>query len=214
MRELHHDGWSGPLLTALGQALSVLAAPPVAARPNPAARLPDALADREEVRHAAGLMRINHAGEVCAQALYHGHAAAARQPATRAQMQQAAAEEADHLAWCAQRLAELGASPSRLNPLWYAGAYALGLASARMGDAYALGFVAETERQVESHLHDHLERLPESDQRSRAIVAQMRADEAAHGLAAQRAGGVPLPWPVPQLMRRAANVLRAIAYRF
>lgn len=213
MRDLHNDGVLGGLLKAAGQALVVLAAPTQPTRPSPAGRLKDTVEDPAQTAAVAGMMRINHAGEVCAQALYFGHAAAARTEKVRADMLQAADEEADHLAWCAQRLDELGARPSLLNPLWYAGAYTLGVVSARFGDPIALGFVAETERQVESHLTDHLQRLPADDARSRAIVEQMRSDEIAHGQAALRAGGRPLPWPVPQLMRRAADVLRAIAYR-
>lgn len=201
------------LLTQLDRAVRVLAAPPQAARPNPAAGLAEGVRDPSHSRHAAGLMRINHAGEVCAQALYFGHAEASRSPRVKAQMLQAAAEEGDHLAWCQQRLDQLEARPSLLNPLWYAGAYALGFVSAKLGDAYALGFVAETEKQVEAHLNDHLEQLPAEDQRSRAIVAQMRQEEIDHGQAALRAGGRALPWPLPNLMRQAANLLRTIAYR-
>jgi ubiquinone biosynthesis monooxygenase Coq7 len=169
--------------------------------------------DEAERRHAAGLMRINHAGEVCAQALYLGQAAMARDEATRAHLLAAAQDEADHLSWCERRLDELGSAPSALNPLWYAGSYALGAATAAIGDRISLGFVVETERQVEAHLADHLERLPEGDARSRAVVEQMQADEARHGAEARHAGGVDLPQPVPRLMAFAADLMKWAAYR-
>jgi ubiquinone biosynthesis monooxygenase Coq7 len=163
-------------------------------------------------RHAAGLMRVNHVGEVCAQALYQAQALTGRNAQTRAQMRRAAREEIDHLAWTEQRLAELGDRASLLNPLWYGGAFAIGLAAGRLGDATSLGFVVETERQVEQHLASHLEKLPVADAASRAIVAQMQADEAAHALAAQRAGGIELPAPVRGAMRLAAKVMTTTAY--
>jgi ubiquinone biosynthesis monooxygenase Coq7 len=163
-------------------------------------------------RHAAGLMRVNHVGEVCAQALYQAQALTGRNAETRAQMRRAAREEIDHLAWTEQRLAELGDRASLLNPLWYGGAFAIGLAAGRLGDPTSLGFVVETERQVEQHLASHLEKLPAADAASRAIVAQMQADEAAHALAAQRAGGIELPAPVRGAMRLAAKVMTTTAY--
>ena len=184
-----------------------------ARRPLPGAELPDPPLDPEQRRHAAGLMRVNHAGEVCAQALYLGQAAVAGDAATRARLLQSAREEGDHLAWCGARLAELGSRPSLLNPLWYAGSHAIGRLAGLAGDGYNLGFVVETERQVEAHLGTHLERLPAPDQRSRAIVRQMQADEAAHGQAAQAAGARELPAPVPTLMRAAAAVMKFLAYR-
>lgn len=184
-----------------------------AARPNPAGGVEDAELDERERRHAAGLMRINHAGEVAAQALYQGHAALARNPEIASHMLEAADEERDHLEWCAERLGELGGEPSRLNALWYAGAFAIGAASSVLGDRWSLGFVAETERQVAEHLRDHLERLPAEDRRSRAIVDRMRAEEAAHGAEAERQGAVPLPPPVRRLMRAAAGVMKRAAYR-
>src|SRR6185437_576885 len=150
--------------------------------------------------HAAGLMRVNHTGEVCAQALYDGQAALARDDATRAHLHAAAVEETDHLAWCAQRLRELDDRPSWLNPLWYAGSFAIGALAAAIGDRWSLGFVVETERQVEAHLHEHLRRLPESDARSRAILQTMQAEEARHASNAQARGGAELPRPIPQLM--------------
>jgi 3-demethoxyubiquinol 3-hydroxylase len=166
-----------------------------------------------EEKHAAGLMRIDHAGEVAAQALYFGHAAAVSQPSTRAMMLHAAGEEADHLAWCTQRLTALHARPSVFGPLWYGGAYAMGYVSALFGDQIALGFVAETERQVEAHLKSHEQALPAADHASLSVIAAMRADEAAHGLAAKNAGAKPLPWPVPELMAKTADVMRFVAYR-
>jgi 3-demethoxyubiquinol 3-hydroxylase len=186
---------------------------PGAARPNPAGDLEPALLDDAERRHAAGLMRINHAGEVCAQALYYGQAAVADDPTTRRALLGAAAEEGDHLAWCGERLAELGSRPSVLNPFWYAGSYAIGLLAGLRGDGYNLGFVVETERQVEAHLGEHLQSLPAADQRSRRIVRQMQADEAAHGAAAKEAGARELPPPVPQVMRAASRVMKVLAYR-
>lgn len=212
MRQTDHGLWSS-LLRECDRALRVLAAPTKATVPSPARSLADPLDDPQQRRHAAGLMRINHAGEVCAQALYFGHAAASRSPQVRAHLLHAAAEEGDHLAWCELRLRDLDARASVLNPAWYAGAWVMGYASARFGDRWGLGFVVETERQVEAHLHEHLRVLPEQDLRSRAVVAQMRDDEQRHGQEALKAGGHPLPWPIPQLMQRAANVLRAIAYR-
>jgi ubiquinone biosynthesis monooxygenase Coq7 len=163
-------------------------------------------------RHAAGLMRVNHAGEIAAQGLYHGQALTARAPETRAALRKAAAEEGDHLAWCRDRLDELGSRPSLLNPFWYAGSVAIGALAGLVGDRASLGFMAETERQVVGHLADHLERLPADDARSRAIVEQMQADEISHGRAALDAGGAPLPEPVPKLMRLAARFMTGTAY--
>jgi ubiquinone biosynthesis monooxygenase Coq7 len=182
-------------------------------RPTPAAGHADVVLDDADRRHAAGLMRINHVGEVCAQALYVGQAAVARDPRTRAQLLAAAQEETDHLAWCADRLEELHSRPSLLNPLWYAGAFAIGWLAGRAGDKVSLGFVAETERQVEHHLGGHLDRLPAADGRSRAILEQMRDDEIRHGDAARDAGGIPLPAPVRALMRGASRVMTTAAYR-
>jgi 3-demethoxyubiquinol 3-hydroxylase len=186
---------------------------PVAQRANPACDIPELDLGDEQQRHAAGLMRINHAGEVCAQALYYGQAAVARDQATRDALLAAAAEEGDHLSWCGERLRELGSRPSLLNPFWYAGSYAIGLVAGLRGDGYNLGFVVETERQVEAHLGEHLESLPPGDERSRAIVRQMQADEAAHGAAARQAGARELPSPVPKVMRAASKIMKALAYR-
>ena len=161
---------------------------------------------------AAGLMRVNHVGEVCAQALYSAQALTTRDLTLKAQFEHAAREETDHLAWTQGRLDELGARPSLLNPLWFAGAFGLGLAAGRLGDRISLGFLVETERQVEAHLQSHLELLPAGDHASRAIVAQMKLDEAAHAAQALQAGGVQLPLPVRGLMKAAARVMTRTAY--
>ena len=186
---------------------------PPARRANPATDTPEVALDPAEQRHAAGLMRINHVGEVCAQGLYFGQAAVARDPATRAHLLDAAQEETDHLAWCADRLRELDSRPSLFNPLWYASSYALGALAGLRGDGWSLGFVVETERQVEAHLNSHMDKLPAADAASRAIVAQMRDDEVAHADAAEKAGGVPLPAPVRGLMKLAAMVMTTTAHR-
>jgi ubiquinone biosynthesis monooxygenase Coq7 len=186
-------------------------AKPQSARPTPGNPAPAPL-DSGRRRHVAGLMRVNHAGEIAAQGLYQGQALTARTAQTRAALRQAAAEEGDHLAWCRDRLDELGSQPSLLNPLWYAGSMAIGALAGLCGDRASLGFMAETERQVEGHLADHLERLPPDDARSRAIIEQMQADEVAHGQAAIAAGGEPLPDPVPRLMRLTARFMTGTAY--
>ena len=198
-------------LIAADAALKTLSGSARAQRPRPAAEGPPLTA--EERRLSGALMRVNHVGEVCAQALYQAQALTARTPALRTQLAAAAREETDHLAWTEHRLRELGDRPSWLNPLWYAGAFALGLAAGRAGDAWSLGFVVETERQVEEHLAGHLSRLPERDTASRAIVAQMRDDEAQHGRAAQEAGAAPLPAPLRLAMRLAAKVMTTTAHR-
>ena len=172
----------------------------------------DVLDDRER-RHSAGLMRVNHAGEVAAQALYHGQSLTARDAATRAAMERAAREESDHLAWCRTRLAELGSAPSRLDPLWYAGSLAIGAGAGLAGDRWSLGFVAETERQVIEHLDGHLSRLPAGDHRSRVLLERMRADEQRHATRAHAAGGAALPRIVRRAMRAASKVMTATAYR-
>ncbi|HXD83716.1 MAG TPA: 2-polyprenyl-3-methyl-6-methoxy-1,4-benzoquinone monooxygenase [Rudaea sp.] len=201
-------------IVEIERALSAsLDAKPEAQRPSPAAGIADAPLDENQRRHAAGLMRVNHTGEVCAQALYSGQAAVARDEDTRAQLLHAAAEETDHLAWCGERLDALASRPSLLNPLWYAGSFAIGAVAALIDDKVSLGFVVETERQVEAHLGEHLEKLPEADAASRAVVAQMQADEARHGAMAKAAGGIELPPPIPALMRFASGVMKAVAYR-
>jgi len=203
------------LFTHLDLALRVSLAPaPPAARPSPGAELDEAELDDGERRHAAGLMRINHTGEVCAQALYAGQALTARLPKVRAEMEQAAEEEVDHLRWCAERLDALGEPPSRLNPLWYAGSFAIGAIAGLTGDRWSLGFVEATERQVEAHLDDHLDTLPEDDARSRAVVAQMKVDEARHAELASKSGAAKLPGPVQAAMGVTAGLMKRVAYRF
>ncbi len=193
--------------------ISTFNAEPIASRPSPAAGLADAPLNERERRHAAGLMRINHVGEVCAQALYFGQAAVARTEYVRTRMLDAASEETDHLSWCGARLRELESRPSLLNPLWYAGAYAIGAGAGLIGDDVSLGFVVETERQVEAHLGTHLEKLPSEDARSRAIVTTMQQDEARHAEQALAAGARILPFPIPALMRFASRVMKTLAYR-
>lgn len=195
---------------ALGTAFN---SQPISNRPSPSIGIAETALNDDERRHVGGLMRINHVGEVCAQALYSGQAAVARDPKVRQQLLHAAAEETDHLAWCGERLHELGDRASLLNPLWYGGAYAIGAVAGLVSDRLSLGFVVETERQVEAHLEGHLNKLPEADQRSRAIVIQMKEDEARHAEHALAAGGLDLPPPVKGLMRLAANVMRAVAYK-
>ena len=203
------------LLASANDALRTVAAPAGrGARRNPSDGLDDVALDAGRKAHAAGLMRVNHAGEVAAQALYRGHAAVARDDSHAEQMQQAASEEFDHLAWCEQRLRELGQGPSRLSPLWYAGAYAIGAASGALGDKWSLGFIAETEQQVCAHLDSHLDRLPAEDAKSRAIVRQMRDEEAEHGRNAREAGAAELPPVVKTLMRATAKVMTRTAYWF
>lgn len=181
-------------------------------RPQPAVDAPDVLTTQERELCAA-LMRVNHVGEVCAQALYDAQALGAPDETLRKQFEAAARDETDHLAWTESRLAELGGRVSRLNPLWYAGAFGLGLVAGRLGARTSLGFVVETERQVEQHLASHLDRLPAADASSRAIVAQMQEDESRHAQEAEHAGGAPLPAPARWMMRQAAKVMTTVAHR-
>lgn len=201
------------LLSDAQRALETVLGDPPALRANPADGEADVVLDDAARRHAAGLMRINHVGEVCAQALYCGQAAVARDAATRAHLLEAAQEETDHLAWCADRLRELDSRPSLLNPLWYAGSFAIGALAGLRGDGWNLGFVVETERQVEAHIDEHLQSLPAADGRSRAILQVMKADEARHADEAEAAGARVLPPPVPGVMAMASNLMKAIAYR-
>lgn len=194
-------------------ALRTLFAKPSAGRACPTLAEGGAALSAEEKAHAGALMRVNHVGEVCAQALYAAQTLATNNPALKAHFAKASKEETDHLAWTSERLQELGARPSLLNPLWYAGAFAMGLAAGKLGDRISLGFVEETERQVAAHLQSHLDLLPEHDQNSRAIVAQMREEEAAHALEAKKLGALPMPLPVQALMRAAAKVMTRVAYR-
>jgi ubiquinone biosynthesis monooxygenase Coq7 len=198
------------IISEADHALRVLALPAAGPVPAPEDTAP---LDAPARSLGAALMRVNHAGEVAAQALYRGQALVARRPELRAQLLHAADEEHAHLGWCEQRVRELGGRTSALNPLWYAGSFAIGVVAGLTGDARSLGFLAETERQVAAHLDRHLERLPAEDQRSRAIVASMRADEARHSAAAEAAGGTPLPRPMPSLMALAARVMTTLAHR-
>lgn len=204
------------VLAEAGRALRVLEGSVENDRANPAGPVSadDPELTPDQARHAAGLMRINHVGEICAQALYRGQALGCRDGAIREVFLQAAREEVDHLVWCRERLDELRSHPSRLNPLWYAGSFTLGLAASRAGTAYNLGFMAETERQVEAHLAGHLARLPAEDERSRRIVGQMQEDEAGHRTTAELRGAAPLPMPVRWAMRAMSRVMTTTAYRF
>jgi ubiquinone biosynthesis monooxygenase Coq7 len=201
------------LIVGLDRALRTLSGTTSAARPNPAGAIAGDDLTPEERRHAAGLMRVNHTGEVCAQALYQAQALVARDPAVKQCFAAAAREEEDHLGWTQERLSELGDRTSLANPIWYAGSFAIGLAAGLAGDRGNLGFVVETERQVEEHLSSHIDRLPAGDSRSRAIVAAMRDDEIRHGMAASDAGARTLPLPVRALMRATAKLMTLTAYR-
>jgi ubiquinone biosynthesis monooxygenase Coq7 len=201
------------LITGFDRALRTLTSTVTSQRTSPAEDRPETALSPEERRHAAGLMRVNHTGEVCAQALYSAQALLARDPEIHRRFALAAREEEDHLAWTQQRLAELGSRTSYTNPFWYAGSFAIGLVASIGGDRRNLGFVVETERQVEEHLTEHMDRLPESDARSRAIVAAMRDDEARHGASARDAGAAELPGPIRALMRATAKLMTVIAYR-
>jgi ubiquinone biosynthesis monooxygenase Coq7 len=231
MEYMQLDSPLDTLITAADRALRTLFAPAQASRPMPvpppgqaltatpaddrdAQSAQDhraALADAQR-RTSAALMRVNHSGEIAAQALYHGQALVARSAATRELLMKSAREETDHLAWCETRLKELESRPSLLNPLWYAGSFAIGALTGLLGDRTSLGFVVETERQVEGHLDEHLGRLPPDDTRSRAILEAMRNDEIAHGTNARAAGGAELPSPVRSLMRSTARVMTSTAY--
>ena len=202
------------LITSIDNALRISTGDaPVPFRENPAGDLAAADLDEDDRRHVAGLMRINHTGEICAQALYAGQAATAHHDATREAMQLAADEEIDHLSWCEDRLKELDSQPSVLNPLWYAGSFAIGAVAGIAGDDWSLGFVKETENQVEAHLQDHLEKLPEGDTRSQAILDQMKEDEAKHADMAVEAGARDLPQPIRRAMTFTADIMKALAYR-
>lgn len=201
-----------PLILQIDQALRTVFAPAPTVRPMPGEALPEAELTDAERNHVAALMRINHVGEVCAQALYAGQAFAARDSAVRAALERAAWEETEHLNWTERRIGELGGRKSLLNPLWYAGAWTIGAIAGRCGDAVSLGFVAATERQVEAHLEDHLSQLPPADLRSRAIVDQMKADEIAHARTALSLGATELPAVTQGAMKVAAKVMTTTAY--
>jgi ubiquinone biosynthesis monooxygenase Coq7 len=201
------------LITGFDAALRTVAGVHEAARPSPGAGVAEAPLTEAERAHAAALMRVNHVGEVCAQALYQGQALTARNPANQAALERAALEEQDHLVWSAGRIGELGGAPSLLNPLWYAGSLALGAAAGALGDRWNLAFLAETERQVEEHLAGHLERLAPHDRRTRAVVEAMRADEAKHRASAVALGAADMPEPLKLAMRAMAKVMTTVAYR-
>jgi ubiquinone biosynthesis monooxygenase Coq7 len=203
--------WPDRLISALDQGLRAVAAPPAATRPSPAAALAEPALSTDERRTSAALMRVNHAGEIAAQALYSGQSLLARSEATRAVLANAAREERDHLAWCAARIEELGGRPSLLTPLWYLGSFGIGVLAGLRPDADSLGFVRETERQVEAHLRDHLQRLPAHDEKSAAILSQMTADEVHHGTTAALAGGTELPAAIRGCMKVGGEILRRIA---
>ena len=204
--------WQDKLIVEVDKGLRTLFAQAKSARPVPGAAQPEADLSPAERQRAAALTRVNHVGEICAQALYQGQAITSQNPALRASLEQAAHEESEHLAWTEQRIEELGGRKSLLNPLWYAGALGLGLIAGKCGDKWNLGFLAETERQVEAHLERHLEQLPANDQRSRDIAQQMKTDETRHADTALKLGGAPLPEPVKRLMQTAARVMTRTAY--
>jgi ubiquinone biosynthesis monooxygenase Coq7 len=201
------------VITEFDRALRTVFAPARSVRPLPGVDQPESPLNDGERRHVAGLMRVNHCGEICAQALYQGQSLTSRDPAVREALRGAADEETEHLAWTEQRIAELGGRKSLLNPLWYAGSLTLGLVAGALGDKWNLGFLAETERQVEAHLDGHLLSLPEDDLRSRAIVDQMRLDEIQHAETAVRYGAAELPAPVKTAMKLMAKVMTGTAYR-
>ena len=201
------------LIMVFDNGLRTLLAPARSARPHPDAAIDDAGLDNAQRAVSAALMRVNHTGEICAQALYQGQALTARNPLARVVLEQAAAEETDHLAWTERRITELGGRLSALNPLFYAGSFALGAMAGIAGDKWNLGFLAETERQVESHLDSHLGRLPEADVKSRAIVDQMKADEARHARTAVEHGGAELPQPLRQAMKLGSRVMTETTFR-
>jgi ubiquinone biosynthesis monooxygenase Coq7 len=201
------------LIAEFDRALRAVAGVARAERSSPAQAVPDTTLEEGPKAHAAALMRVNHVGEICAQALYQGQALTAREPQARQALEKAAREEQDHLAWSADRIRELGGRPSLLNPLWYAGSFAIGAAAGLLGDKWNFAFLAETERQVEEHLAGHLEALPPEDRRTRAVVEAMRADEAQHRASALQLGAAELPEPVKRAMRFASRVMTTVAYR-
>jgi len=209
----NHQSIADKLLIEIDTALRVVAARPGATRATPGGSSDDSPTDGAAKQEVAKLMRVNHAGEIAAQALYRGQALTAHDDKLRASLLQSADEEHDHLVWCRQRAEELGGGPSKLAPFWYAGSFALGVVAGMSGDKTSLGFLAETEKQVTEHLEGHLKRLPERDGKSRAILKQMREDEIQHGQGALDKGGRQLPTPVRQAMKLAAKVMTTVAYR-
>lgn len=205
-------GFMDSMIIQIDTGLRTLFAIPAAHRPNPAENETEIELSKTDADHSSALMRINHVGEVCAQALYAGQSLTGRSEDVREKMREAAAEEVDHLAWCAERIHELGSHTSYLNPLWFAGSFALGVTAGLIGDRWSLGFVAETENQVVRHLDSHLEKLPAHDHKSRAIVSQMRTDEAKHAMGALDAGGADLPSPIKFAMTGMSKVMTTVAY--
>lgn len=201
------------LIACFDRGLRTLAATPRSVRPVPGLSEPEVLEDETRRKHVAALMRVNHVGEVCAQALYQGQAITARTDVARDALDKAADEETEHLAWTLSRIKELGGRTSLLNPLWYGGAFAIGVGAGLAGDRWSLGFLAETERQVEAHLDGHLRQMDEKDRRSREILEQMSRDEASHAAMARSLGGATLPLPARISMRLASKVMTSIAYR-
>lgn len=206
---------SDELLSLIGHGMKTLFGQPKGERKNPglASVSNDNQMSTAEKKHIAGLMRVNHAGEVCAQALYHGQALTARDPEVKSKMQNCANEEIDHLDWCQTRLEELDSKPSVLGPIWYAGSFAIGAIAGSLGDKWSLGFVAETEHQVVKHLEGHLSQIPETDQRTREILEQMKIDEGHHAYMAESVGATSLPQPVKQAMQTTSNIMKSLAYR-
>lgn len=205
-------GWPDRVIAVIDQGLRTLSATPAAVRPSPAEDVEEPVLSASERRRSVNLMRVNHAGEVAAQALYIGQAAVARSSATRKHLLTAAREERDHLDWCAKRVSELDGRTSLLGPFWYAGSFCIGMAAGSLGDTLSLGFVSETERQVEAHIKDHLQRLPDADAKSREILRRMAEDEAQHGSSARLAGGAPLPASLRRTMAFGGELLRRTAY--
>jgi len=208
----HYTPFDGFLMQAATALRTVFGAPKVTERANPAENVEECELDDKDKKLVTGLMRINHAGEVCAQALYQGQAMTARDPEIRAKLERAAQEENDHLVWCEERLNELGARTSVFDPFWYAGSLGLGIAAGLAGDKWSLGFLAETENQVTKHLKGHLEQLPEADQKSAAIVKQMAIDEEGHEQLAIREGGADLPAPIKQMMKATSKIMTNTVY--
>ncbi len=200
------------LIVEFDKALRAVFAPGRSVRAMPGSDVPDAELSEYEKRHAAALMRVNHCGEICAQALYQGQALASRDPAVCSALRHAGGEESEHLAWTERRLSELGGRKSLLNPLWYAGSFSIGIVAGRLGDDWSLGFLAETEHQVEAHLQGHLQRLPPHDRKSWAVLEQMKSDEIGHAITAKRLGARALPKPVSLVMRLASGVMTRTAY--
>lgn len=212
MTDRHYSPMDKLLVSLDTTVRTLFGQPKITERPNPASNIEETEMDEKTRDHTARLMRINHTGEVCAQALYQGQALTAKLPEVRASMERAAAEENDHLDWCESRLRELDSRTSYLNPFWYAGSFAIGAIAGIAGDKWSLGFVGETERQVENHLDDHLHQVPESDQKTRAILEQMKTDEIQHGETAMQAGGAELPKPVKEVMKATSKLMTGTVY--